>query len=318
MSTRAGRIAFQTGRAFFMLGLLLLAFVAYRLWGTALYEHHAQDRLRTQLEARLGHPATHVAASNNGGGGDSPTVTGPSPASAAAGAQAPALGAPLGFLSIPKLGLNDSAVVEGTGESQLQEGPGHYPGTALPGQAGNVAIAGHRTTYGAPFYDLDQLQAGDPITLQVPQGIFTYVVMKSVVVDPSDTAVIDPEALPILTLTTCNPRFSAATRLVVVALLQKAQAPPGAVPAPTTTQPPQSPHVVVVAATLPEGARGSVAAAIWWGAIALAAAVALRALYRWLRPRRTRWGAVVLGVPGVLLVLFVCFEHVSLALPGGF
>ena len=127
-------------------------------------------------------------------------------------------GSVIGSISIPKIGLN-MAFVQGTTESDLIEGPGHYLGTALPGQSGNVAIAGHRTTYGAPFYNLDMLTRGDKVILTTHAGQFTYVVIGSTVVSPSNTSVLGITSSPTLTLTTCNPRFSATTRLVVTAKL---------------------------------------------------------------------------------------------------
>ena len=81
-------------------------------------------------------------------------------------------------------------VVEGTNTPDLRKGPGHYTGTPLPGQAGNAAIAGHRTTYGHPFYNLDSVKVGDPIVLTTLQGIFVYDTTKSFVVSPSDTTVV--------------------------------------------------------------------------------------------------------------------------------
>jgi len=316
------------GRAFLVLGSLLLAFTAYQLWGTAVYEHQAQDHLRGQLEARLGQRTEDVAKTDSSAA-DSPAMSGPSlaPAQEAAEAIAPPLNSPLGFLTIPRIGMSDAAIVEGVGEAQLQQGPGHYPGTALPGQDGNVGIAGHRTTYGAPFYDLDQLQPGDPIYLQVSAGIFQYTVTRSLVVSPSDTGVLAPEPLPMLTLTTCNPRYSSSTRLVVVALLQDAHSLPGAVVAastPTTTSPRPT---TLAAGTQPSlaaagvdtvSAPGGVVAAAWWGAVTLLAFLVVRFLYRRPRPLPVRWGAVMLGLPGVALLLFAFFEHVSVTLPASF
>ncbi|MDA8196431.1 MAG: sortase [Actinomycetota bacterium] len=127
-------------------------------------------------------------------------------------------GSVIGSIAIPKIGLN-MAFVQGTSESDLIEGPGHYLGTALPGQSGNVAIAGHRTTYGAPFYNLDMLAIGDKIFLTTHTGQFVYVVTGKTVVLPSNTEVLNPTKAATLTLTTCNPRFSATTRLVVEAKL---------------------------------------------------------------------------------------------------
>jgi sortase A len=102
----------------------------------------------------------------------------------------------------------------------LQEGPGHYPGTPLPGQAGNVAIAGHRTTFGAPFFRLNEVHSGDLVYLTDALGTtWVYSVIRQFVVAPSDVAVLDATRAPELTLTTCNPRFEATSRLVVRAAL---------------------------------------------------------------------------------------------------
>ena len=120
------------------------------------------------------------------------------------------------------IGVNQ-VVVEGTNTPDLRKGPGHYTGTPLPGQGGNAAIAGHRTTYGHPFYNLDSVKVGDPIVLTTLQGIFVYDTTKSFVVSPSDTTVIDNVFANHLTLTTCNPRFSASTRLIVQAKLAHSQ-----------------------------------------------------------------------------------------------
>jgi len=324
----------RIGRRLLVLGSLLLAFTAYQLWGTAIYEHQAQDHLRSQLEARLDggtkHPTAVDSSNTNSSGGDSPALSGPapSPAEEAAAASAPALNSALGFLTIPRIGMTDAAVIEGVGESQLQQGPGHYPGTALPGQEGNVGIAGHRTTYGAPFYELDQLQPGDPIYLQVQQGVFEYTVTKAMVVSPSDTGVLAPQALPMLTLTTCNPRYSSSTRLVVVALLEGAHNLPGATmssASPTTTTQP-APTRLAAGATPSLAAAGAddaptgggVVAAAWWGAVLALAWLVVRFLGRRPRPRPVRLGAFVLGAPCVALVLFAFFEHVSVTLPASF
>nr|MBA2529402.1 class E sortase [Euzebyales bacterium] len=115
-------------------------------------------------------------------------------------------------------------VVEGTSVPALRQGPGHYVGTALPGQLGNFAVAGHRTTYGAPFYHLDDLRSGDEVLVTDRNGRrYTYRVRTQEVVAPGDSWVTGPDPLetgrPTLTLTTCNPRFSAAQRLIVFAEL---------------------------------------------------------------------------------------------------
>lgn len=129
-------------------------------------------------------------------------------------------------IKIPKLDV-DVVVVEGTSQSALRAGAGHYPQTPLPCEIGNVAIAGHRTTYGKPFSNIDKLATGDLIILETPIGACTYQVSKApFVVDKSDFSVINPAADRQLTLTTCHPRGSAKQRLIVKAeFLQEGTAP---------------------------------------------------------------------------------------------
>lgn len=128
-----------------------------------------------------------------------------------------AIGDSLTRIKIPALGVN-IVVVQGTTESALQAGAGHYTNTPLPCEAGNVAIAGHRTTYGKPFTNLDRLKPGDTIELDTPIGGCVYQVVQSpFVVSPSDVSVLAASTARTLTLTTCNPKGSAAQRLVVKA-----------------------------------------------------------------------------------------------------
>ena len=128
-----------------------------------------------------------------------------------------AIGDPLTRIKIPSLDVN-TIVVEGTGASALRAGAGHYPNTPLPGEEGNVAIAGHRTTYGKPFADLDQLKPGDEIVLETPVGKHTYKVSKEpFVVANTEWSVISQTPGHTLTLTTCHPKGSAKQRLVVKA-----------------------------------------------------------------------------------------------------
>jgi len=126
-----------------------------------------------------------------------------------------ATGDSLTRIKIAAIGL-DTVVVEGTTPSALRAGAGHYPTTPLPCETGNVAIAGHRTTYGRPFGNVDQLKPGDTIELTTPIGGCVYQVSKApFVVAPTDLSVIDPTGERSLTLTTCHPKGSAAQRLVI-------------------------------------------------------------------------------------------------------
>jgi sortase A len=311
-------------------GLLLLSFVAYQLWGTALYEHHAQDQLRQELQRKLGPTSTTTSSPPSPA---STTTTVPAD-QVAPNTPAPSVGTPIGLLTIPRIGMSGAAIVEGTDENQLQQGPGHYLGTPMPGQAGNAAIAGHRTTYGAPFYNLNELQPGDPIMIQTAQGNFTYTVETSHVVSPSNTAVLDASTGPQLTLTTCNPRYSAATRLVVVASLTDSAltAPPTT---PTTTAPGST---STTPATLPKelaggegensnpnaggglsgvSTRGQVELALLWGALTLLAAIL--GLVGWRRGTRPwSWVVLTMGAPLTVAGLLLCYQHISLALPQSF
>ncbi|MDQ3306424.1 MAG: class E sortase [Actinomycetota bacterium] len=123
-------------------------------------------------------------------------------------------------LMIPSLDV-DVVVVEGTSASALRAGAGHYPESPLPCEIGNVAIAGHRTTYGRPFHNLDLMKPGDKVILETPVGTCTYSVNKDpFVVEPNDFSVLDRTSTGTLTLTTCHPKNSAAQRLILQADLE--------------------------------------------------------------------------------------------------
>jgi sortase A len=204
-------------------GFALILFAGWQLWGTSIAQHQAQDTLQQQFTARVHRtPVTPTTA---------PGVT---LISADVQVPEPHEGTVVGHLQIPAIGV-DQYVVEGTAENDLQMGPGHYIGTSMPGQAGNVAIAGHRTTYGAPFNNLNEMVPGDIIDLTTDSGeALQYVVTQApVAVVPSDVKILNSFGDNRLTLTTCNPRYSASQRLVVVALLRTPVA-----PTPTTTTPP--------------------------------------------------------------------------------
>lgn len=123
-----------------------------------------------------------------------------------------------GRLRIPRIGASYT-VVEGTDPADLEKGPGHYPTTALPGMGQTVAIAGHRTTYLAPFRRIDALRAGDRILLTMPYGRFVYVVQYHRIVSPSAWWVTRDLGYDRLVLSACNPLYSAAQRIVVFARL---------------------------------------------------------------------------------------------------
>ena len=206
-------------------GLIVLLFVVYELFVTDLLNGEVQEDLNQQVR-------TEWAADP------------PKP-----GSQVP--GDAIAVLHIPRLGADyEQVVLEGTAYADLKDGPGHYLGSALPGQPGNVAIAGHRTTYGSPFREVDLLQPGDPIVVETADSWFTYRVLGDPasgdfnghpsgipgqqIVTPADIQVTHPtpnaaaDAPPsgsYLTLTTCHPRYSAQQRLIVHAVLDGAGVP---------------------------------------------------------------------------------------------
>lgn len=300
----------RIGAVFFALGLLLVAFVAYQLWGTGLYTAQAQSHLKSELSHELHHalPPT-LTASQRLGLPAIATETAPTQ-------NDPAVDQPVGLLSIPKIGLLD-AIVEGVGEAQLEQGPGHYPGTSLPGEAGNVAIAGHRTTYAHPFYNLDALSPGDVIYILTSQGLFQYTVNGSQIVAPTNVSVLNTvSGKSTLTLTTCNPRYSAAQRLVVTANLDARTAPPL-----STVAIPKKPKITQLASDSASSLGGSSspwASVIVWGLVTIALVVAAYLLSRFVGQRILRLVILLVAVPLFLLSLLMCFEHVSLALPGSF
>lgn len=124
-------------------------------------------------------------------------------------------GEPFAFLTIPSIGIDDLVVYEGVDTATLKMGPGHMPTTPLPGQPGNAVLSGHRTTHGRPFFDFDQLTVGDRIEVRTSIGTHVYAIREMTVVLPTDVWVTDPRPGGWLTLTTCEPKFSARQRLVV-------------------------------------------------------------------------------------------------------
>lgn len=129
-------------------------------------------------------------------------------------------GDPIGRIAIPKIGA-DFVVVQGTDTASLRKGPGHYPATTFPGLPGTVAIAGHRTTYLAPFRHVDELEHGDTIVLTMPYARFTYAVQRTQVVDPTALWVTRDVGYQRLVLSACHPLYSAAQRVIVFARLQR-------------------------------------------------------------------------------------------------
>jgi sortase A len=136
----------------------------------------------------------------------------------------PLKGDAIARIDIPSIGVSEY-VVEGTDVGNLRKGPGHYPETPLPGNPGTTAIAGHRTTYGAPFRDIDQLDRGERITVDMPDGRFVYRVESMKIVDDQDLSVLDGVGYQRLVLSACHPLYSAAQRVIVFARLARREPP---------------------------------------------------------------------------------------------
>src|SRR4051794_6136862 len=260
-----------------LLGLVVLASVAYQLWGTGIVEARAQHDLRQRFNEMLSStvpPTSRAGTSIGPASVGPPTDAAPGVPSSADAAPLPLAqtteppptlpapdepsphpeikdGAPVARLEIPAIGV-DQVVVSGVLSSDLSHGPGHYPATPLPGEVGNAGIAGHRTTYGSPFADLDKLQRGDGIIVTTTAGRFFFAVTGSKIVEPSDASVLAPTTDVRLTLTTCHPRYSTARRLVVTAVLApepRKEPVATTAPAPATPPPPVAPASTAAPAT---------------------------------------------------------------------
>jgi sortase A len=297
------------GRTLIGVGTVLLLFVAYQLWGTGIHEARAQRSLTRDFERAL---AAAQPAEPGSGAPTTPTSTTLPPPTPT--------GEAVAIIRIPRIGV-EKTVVEGVGVADLKKGPGHYPTTPLPGQPGNAAIAGHRTTYGAPFYRLDELEAGNEILVTTLQGEHRFVVDRTEVVKPGQTEVLDATAEGRLTLTTCHPRYSSRERLIVSAVLVTDPAP---APEPADDGPGggggDGGGDDPVLLDDPAGLSGDPAArgpTVLWAAITAVVALAV-----WLLARRgrswRRWRVYLAGAVPVGLALFVCFEHVSRLLPANF
>ena len=206
------------GQTLITVGVVVLLFCVYELQVTNLITARAQDRLGDSL-TRSWAEAPRQGVPGSGEPGQ------PAPAQPVA---APALGNAFARLYAPSLpGFGSRVVVEGVGVEDLKDGPGHIPATALPGEVGNVVLSGHRTTYGGPFNRWAELQPGDAVVLETRDSWFTYTISGSEIVAPTAVEVTLPVprqrgATPtraLLTMTTCNPKYSAKQRLIVSAVL---------------------------------------------------------------------------------------------------
>ncbi len=230
------------GKTLIAAGLLMFGFVAYQLWGTGIETARAQSALESEFEDLLAGTTTT----------DAPVVvdTVPDPAFSTVPDTVPEVvpdttpdtspdisvpveplttqpvvqeGDPIARIEMPTIGV-DNIVVAGVEKSDLKKGPGHYPETPLPGQLGNAAIAGHRTTYGQPFFNVDKLRNGDEIVVTTVDGRYVYRVTGQQIVSPSDyevVATLDPTKAT-LTLTSCHPKYTARERIIITSELDAA------------------------------------------------------------------------------------------------
>ena len=281
------------GKTLIAAGLLMFGFVAYQLWGTGIENARAQASLENEFEQLLAEtppvetsppttalpsdtddPATSVpdadtdpSATDDAGGGN-PAVGADEPPAAVPVEQQniPDVveeGDPIARLEIPRIGADD-IVVAGVTKNDLKKGPGHYPETPLPGQLGNAAIAGHRTTYGQPFFDVDKLEPGDEIIATTLSGRYVYRVTDTRIVSPSDywvVATTDPGKATI-TLTSCHPKWTARERIIIVAELDDAASTAVGAPVVNYGQPvddttPDGDDVAAPADTAPAGDTGA-------------------------------------------------------------
>jgi sortase A len=200
------RLLRAAGWTFIAMGCFVLYFLVYQLVGTDLITNREQSDLQRNLAREWAGPVSAAPAERGAGALPVP--------------QAPAIGKALGVIQIPKINLK-KVIVQGANPEQLALGPGHIPSTVMPGQPGTFAVSGHRTTHGRPFYNLNELAKGDTITIVTRYAIYTYRVSHFQVVAPTAVEVLNnvrgPAGKPKaqIVLTTCNPRFSAAQRLIV-------------------------------------------------------------------------------------------------------
>ncbi|MCY3910782.1 MAG: sortase [bacterium] len=268
------RVLGTLGKTVIALGLIILLFGIFQLWGTGVIEAQAQQDLDNEFsdlleESSQWEPApppptapppsdptnTPEPNSTPQPSATPPTTDAsqPTPSPTPTATAEPAedslpqptpppewlamlyrdQGLAVARLQIPAIGV-DKTVVEGVRVSDLRKGPGHYPATPIPGQAGNAAIAGHRTTYGAPFGDIDELLPGDEIIVTTIQGEFVYQVLEQgegyghFIVPPTAVEVLDQNFVEHpnrITLTACHPKGSARQRIIVVGELVGEPAP---------------------------------------------------------------------------------------------
>lgn len=226
-----GRVVRGVGWTFIGVGLFLLGFVAHQLFFTTWLAQQNNVELASEAEAYFAtarveavdvlEPLPTIEPGDSSGSeppDDGTVGSDPGPATLLVEAPPPE-GQPFAIIRIPTIErlAEGWTVVEGVTRADLRNGAGHMPTTPLPGQPGNAVISGHRTTYGAPFHELDELVEGDLIEVETAIGVHTYAVRESIIVRPTELWVAGDRPGAWLTLTTCHPKYSARQRLIVFA-----------------------------------------------------------------------------------------------------
>ena len=216
------------------LGLFLLGFVVHQLFVTTYFAQQNNAALEVEAEEYFAEveitEVAYVAPNtpgvvDSGNGSTGPGTPDPGDVTVASRSllveSAPPEHEPFAIIRIPSIErLREGwAVVEGVTRSDLKNGAGHMPSTPIPGQPGNSVISGHRTTYGAPFHEFDELVPGDTIEVETGLGVHIYEVRETIIVRPTEIWVTEQREGAWLTLTTCHPKFSARQRLIVFAEL---------------------------------------------------------------------------------------------------
>ncbi len=203
-------------------GVIVVLFLVWQLWWVSMHDARVQTAAALVIEEEF-------RASVPTGPVEPATVH-----------QAPPEGDVVALMRVPRFGPDwVRPIYEGVSRKVLARGVGHYPGTRMPAEIGNVGVAGHRTTYGHPFYDIDSIVPGDVIVIETRQAYVVYRAQRHAIVKPYAVQVVapvpeQPGAVPTeawLTMTSCNPRFSNATRYVVFAKLDHVYARADGLPA---------------------------------------------------------------------------------------
>ncbi len=354
LSHRTARVVGAVGRTLIGFGVITLLFVAYQLWGTGIQQARSQDQLGDEFASRLqaigdadrpSPPSTLPDETGEdrpprGIGSSGPitlpgvTVTIPpedeEPPSLdeidpeVLAALTPVQGEPYAQIRIPSIGV-DETVVYGIRVGDLRKGPGIFPSNPMPGTPGNAAIAGHRTTWGEPFHDIDLVQPGDEIVVETLQGEFTYVVeahedsegneVGHFIVPANGIHVLDDYGDDRITLVACHPKWSSRQRIIVTGLLTEPPVEP-----PPTTAPPvvddddEGPALPDEPEDWGEGLDGDRAAlmpTLVWGSLFTVALLAAIVIGRWWR----RWPVYLLASPVLIWLLWTSFVYLDQLMP---